>query len=376
MSKPTNDKLQNIFNVPRKGQNIKDDEDMDLSESSDSVPFQQKAEKLNSELSLLSPLKEVKQSLKIGSEPIVEAIELGLPVTAVAQPPAPSEPTVEPEVEADPEPAIEESVMDDEIVPEPEPVVEDPKPRKQTAKEKKEALLKEQAAALPPPIFTKSNKNEFWQTTSPADKFDHFYSEKRFFLDNYLLKNGEIDFKTFYSELENASVDTNVPTFDVEELGRRITKVMQYRDRIKYIQLKINSQYFLWKESIDLFQGLLKKVDFDRGKQEGNVFEHMKDMVLYFAELEGLFQSCQIVSKHFDAAYASLSRQIAIIQPQQEYDRVTGNTPQHGYVPKGDYENNSEKSVKPMSENQKKYDSVSKPTANDAPKTIWSKLAK
>ena len=156
-----------------------------------------------------------------------------------------------------------------------------------------------------------------------------------------LLKGGEIPFDEFYEELHQSSVDVNVPTFDTEEVGKRITEVQKHRDRVKFMQLRVNAQYFVWKEFMDLLPGILARIEYERGKQEGLVYEHLRDFKNYFGNLEGLHKSCESVCKHLDGAYASLSRQIAIAQPLQEVERYS---PSSG--------------SKPITQQQKRYDSL------------------
>lgn len=166
-----------------------------------------------------------------------------------------------------------------------------------------------------------------WKLNSPSPKYGKLYEEKRHLLSKELLKDGEIPYTSYYEELKNANVDTNVPTYDTEEVGRRMTEVQLWRDRIKAVQLHVNSQYWVWKNIMELLPGVLARIEYERGKMEGLIYEHLNDFFSYFGHLEGLHKSCDYVTKHLDGAYNSLSRQVAIAQPLQEVERFTPNSP-------------------------------------------------
>lgn len=177
------------------------------------------------------------------------------------------------------------------------------------------------------PYFQFSSGKYCWKFTPTDAKYNYFYKEKQNIVSN-LVRGSEIIFEKYYKELREVDIDVGVDSYDSEEVAKKINEVMKWRDRIKYIQLHVNSQYFGFKVFEDLLKGVLVRIENVRGKQqEGLFYEHMSDFVGYGAELEGLFKSAEIVSKHLDAAYASLSRQIAIAQPYQEADRTTSSVP-------------------------------------------------
>lgn len=293
MAKVDKDFLQDLFNVPQKGSSVIDDEDDNLSSSESSISFDEKAKDIANDISKLPPTTALNIKAPEEAHKIEDAIkkiaissgdELLMPIKDVEKVEAKTIPNVTPVVTK-----IEENVS--------------------------------HVTVSKPQLTGLSGK---WLLKSPSEKYDNFYEEKRSLLTNDLLKDGEIPFDDYYRELSNANVDVNVSTYDAEEVGRRITEVMQHRDRIKHIQLYVNSQYFVWKQFMELLPGLIARIEYERGKQEGIVYEHLKDMYSYFGSLDGLHKSCEMVSKHLDAAYASLSRQVAIAQPQNEYDRFVG----------------------------------------------------
>lgn len=177
------------------------------------------------------------------------------------------------------------------------------------------------------PYFQFKNGKYCWKFTPNDSRFKYFYNEKKNIVSN-LIRDNEIIFEKYYKELREVDIDVGVDSYDSEEVAKKINEVMKWRDRVKYIQLHVNSQYFGFSVFENLLKGVLLRVENFRGKQQEGVFyEHMSDFIGYGAELEGLFKSAEIVSKHLDAAYASLSRQIAIAQPYQEADRTTSSVP-------------------------------------------------
>jgi hypothetical protein len=379
------DLLDDLFNIPRNGSNIVDDDESDVSlGTSDSrVPFSEKAKQIADKISKVASTPVVAQK---ETQQVAEKINVETAIKKVAADKsgfdsifddviAPEAPKIEKPIEAPPVASLHlrsaqsPTALEKSVVAKPEPKVVaapevslqaklevvkmppnieaekvvktvsiEPEKTINTSKEDEPKVLKTETLFL---------NGHSWKLTSPADKYDSFYAEKKSLLTVYLLKDGEIPFEKYYTELGDANVDVNVPTYDTEEVGRRITEVMQWRDRIKHIQLHTNAQYFVWKQYMDILPGVMARIEYERGKQEGILYEHMSDMYGYYGSLDGLHKSCEMVSKHLDAAYASLSRQVAIAQPMQEVERF----------------NNTQRTV-PMNDRLQKFDGVSKQTTS------------
>jgi len=282
--------IEDLFeNIVKDGSNIRDDDDEEYKDKG-LVPFESKLVDINEKLSQI-PINEKFM-------PKSELLD-GLFSTEETKP------KKEPEIKIDPNFEQEKNKQQQEIV-------------------ENVSVVKEEVKLASNEVRPISN--EGWLLVSPSAKFNNLYEEKKYLLNNELLKGGKIDFEKYYIELENANVDTNVPTYDSEEIGKRIALVQQWRERIKQIQLKTNSQYFIWKEFMELLPSVLARVEYERGKQEGLFFEHFKDMISYWGHLQGLMKSSEIVTKHLDGAYASLSRQIVIAQPIQNVDNFVSSS--------------------------------------------------
>lgn len=355
----TDDLINDIFNIPRDGSNISDDDDgPDISDEGSRLPFADKVKEVVKDLSSLppSPKLEVEKPVaenKPEPKPDVESAIKAVQKSRFGADLFGEEPKVEPKAEVKVEasvpvaPVVEvvqvpdaPEILDDDATPpwEDKKVVE--VEAKSAPKVDTLAEVKVQKPQPTPSLITKVSTR--WKLISPELKFNKFYEEKASVLSNYLLKGDEIPFDKYFEELGEASVDIDVPIWDSEEVGRRITLVQKWRDRIKAIQLHVNKQYFVWSRFIDLLSGVLARVDYEKPaeRQKGVTYEHLSDFEGYFGALEGLHNSCQAVNKHLDAAYNSLSRQAAIVQPLNESERWTPTAP------------------RPMSAKQTKYDAV------------------
>lgn len=331
----TSDLVLDIFNIKRDGSNIVDEEDDDVVGGivDPHAGFSEKAKELNATISTIGngkvveqkpePVKEEKKEVPAMAQKtnIEDAVRKAVPNKLFGDI---FEDDDKPEGEVKPPEPLTTPVATLSIAPPVEKPKEVMEETTEEAAQQQDSVAPDNEAHQPsaPMSETLSDPNgHSWKLTSPAPKYEKLYEEKRELLSKHLLKGGEIPFQKFYEELNNVSVDTNVPTWDTEEIGRRIGEVQKWRDRVKFIQLRVNSQYFVWSQILKILPGVLKLVEYERGKNEGIVYEHLNDFTIYFGHLEGLYESCAIVSKNLDGAYNSLSRQVAIQQPLQEFER-------------------------------------------------------
>ena len=339
----TSELVFDIFNIKRDGSNIvdEDDDEVAIGILDPNAGFSEKAKELNAAISTIStetldekpmPVKEEKKEIPAMAKKtnIEDAVIKAVPSKLFGDifdedskeevKPSPMTPKeVEAEIKA------EQDALGSLAAEEAKFEIEAAEKRTTEVSQQDVSVVQDTKAQSPSAPMSETLVNgssgHLWKLKSPAPKYEKLYEEKRDLLSNHLLKGGEIPFQKFYEELHNVSVDTNVPTWDTEEIGKRIGEVQKWRDRVKFIQLRVNSQYFVWSEIIKILPGVLKLVEYERGKNEGIVYEHLSDFTLYFGHLEGLQDSCAIVSKNLDGAYNSLSRQVAIQQPLQEFER-------------------------------------------------------
>ena len=161
-----------------------------------------------------------------------------------------------------------------------------------------------------------------WMVKSPAPKYDKFYEKKRYVINKCCIW-GQIPFDAWRKELRESSVDVSVPSYDPQEIQEKMQVAHKYRERVKEMQTQINSQYFMWKRAIVLMRGSLARVESDKPviKQEGVYYEHMHDIELYFAEIEGIHDVAEKVNKTLESAFECLSRQVTINMPLKPIER-------------------------------------------------------
>lgn len=168
-----------------------------------------------------------------------------------------------------------------------------------------------------------------WLLKSPSEKYDNFYSEKEEVIPQ-LLCDGPIPFSEWHKELKNSSVDTTtLELYDLQEIHARMKEVKGLRDRMQEMAIRCNMQYFLWERTIDLFHGLLCRIEPNlkpaQGR-EGFIYEHMRDMEFYFYKLKGFHKAVDYVSKTLELVFEALSRQVTIAlqnrEPIERYART------------------------------------------------------
>jgi hypothetical protein len=164
-----------------------------------------------------------------------------------------------------------------------------------------------------------------WSLKSLSSMYDSFYRKKREFLNNYMV-GGEIEYLEWTKELEEAQVDVITEVFDQQVIIKQMEEIQQYRDRVKYIGVRVNNQYFLFDRFIELLRGSLARIQYLKPvlKQDGLIFEHMWDIELYFQRLKALHNSVVSTEKNLAAAYEMLSRKVTIcmeLPPAERYSK-------------------------------------------------------
>lgn len=163
-----------------------------------------------------------------------------------------------------------------------------------------------------------------WLLDCPSEKYERFYDKKREELP-FLLPNGQIKFRRVQAELRESHVQLELDTFDKETIGRQMSEVEELLHRVSQIQLDLNDQYYRWKRFIDLFRGNLARVDYEKPavRQDGVIYDHMRDFEAYFSKLEALYLSANQVYKTLEAAFDCLSRQLTIVLRDSNVEKPT-----------------------------------------------------
>ena len=164
-----------------------------------------------------------------------------------------------------------------------------------------------------------------WLVTCPSPMWQEFYDRKINALQRYVAGR-EIPFGKFYKELKTAYVDIRVSMSDHNAIASKMQEIQQCRDRVTQIRAQVNSQYYLWKRLVPLFEGLVAMVKYEKpaAKQEGVIYDRMHDMIEYFNKLETMHDTSKDILANLDAAYDSLSRQVTMSMPQKTIERHEG----------------------------------------------------
>lgn len=172
-----------------------------------------------------------------------------------------------------------------------------------------------------------------WMLTSPAPMYSSFYEKKRDLLFKYMV-GGQIEYTRWTNELAEAEVIIKGEIFDHQSIINQMEAVQQHRERVKYIHVRINNQYFTFKRFVEMLRGFLARIEYLKPviRQEGLIMEHMRDLELYYARLEALHDSATKTEKTLEKAFDTLSRKCTICMELKPAERV-GKKESSTYVP-------------------------------------------
>ncbi len=187
-----------------------------------------------------------------------------------------------------------------------------------------EKIIKEEIVEEDYKIECNSDKMA-WALKSPVAMYDNFYIRKNIILKECLF-GGEIEYIRWTRELQEAQVDIITEVFDQHVIMRQMEEIQQYRDRVKYIAVKVNNQYYAFNRYVEMLRGYLAKIQYLKPilKQDGLILEHMGDIELYFQRLKALHNSVSITENNLAAAYEMLSRKVTIcmeLPPVERFDK-------------------------------------------------------
>jgi len=162
-----------------------------------------------------------------------------------------------------------------------------------------------------------------WMLESPSEMYNSFYAKKRDLLFKYMV-GGQVEYKRWTQELEEAKVTIRGEVFDHQLIIDQMEAVQQHRERVKAIHVRVNNQYFTFKRFVEMMRGFLARIEYLKPvlKQEGLIMEHMRDIELYYARLEALHDSATKTEKMLAAAFDTLSRKCTICMELKPSERV------------------------------------------------------
>lgn len=332
MTLPIQDQLDAIFAIPKDGSNIKEEAD-DSQETSyaevivadEKVAFAQKAQKVNEQLAKDAPPVNVVYASKATEEK----------VNAQSQPqPAPTPVAATPTPAAAPKDEFEK-ILTQSIRPEfavteeVQPVVSQPSnvDNDSESVEEEKASVQNGDHITTPVLYDQKPDSDGWCLTAPSPMFNRFYEEKSSFI-RHITKNGRpIDIDKLTTELTSSTVSTNVELTDMRGMADKLTRIQDLLDRVVHIKIQATSQCAAAKRGVELLRGVLAKVTYEKpaARQDGVIYDHMKDIEMYASRLESLEQNAKDVYHNLLEAKEILSRKISIaLELVKEQNRTDG----------------------------------------------------
>lgn len=170
-------------------------------------------------------------------------------------------------------------------------------------------------------VVTESEDGWLFESTAP--KYNQFYAEKVWMIPR-LLRGGKIPFEQYRKELSEAYVDTKVEMYDHERISEKMTEIRQWQTRVLNIRGHVLAQYHSWKRAVELFHGVLARAEYAKPAicQQGVVYNHMRDMEMYLADLEYLYDFTKEIMANLASHFESLSRQVTLSMPLKSVERT------------------------------------------------------
>jgi len=317
MSLPINDQLDAIFGIPKDGSNIKEEEDSGQETSyaevivaDEKVDFEVKAKKISDQLakdepqiSMITAKKEEISNVKIEPtrvEPGSTRIEQkGNSFEKILTESIRPKNTISKEVQ----PVVQQQAINYKDT--------------ESEEEEKETVPVSDAVRNTPsvsPIFDHKADADGWFLNPPSPMFNHFYSEKSNFIRIITKGCKPLDFNKLTSELISSTVSTNVELSDLPGMAEKLTRIQDFLDRVVQIKIQATSQCASSKRGVELLRGVLAKVSYEKpaARQDGVIYDHMRDIEMYASSLESLEQNAKDVYHNLLEAKEILSRKISI----------------------------------------------------------------
>jgi len=328
MTLPIQDQLDAIFAIPKDGSNIKEEAD-DSQETSyaevivadEKVAFEQKAQKVKEQLAKDAPPVNVVYASKTEEKVNVQS----QPASPI---PVPAAPTPAPKDEF--EKILTQSIRPEFTVPEEvQPVVSQPNNADLDSEhiEEEKVTVQNGDHITSSVLYDQKPDSDGWCLTAPSPMFNRFYEEKSSFI-RHITKNGRpIDIDKLTAELTSSTVSTNVELTDMRGMADKLTRIQDLLDRVVHIKIQATSQCAAAKRGVELLRGVLAKVTYEKpaARQDGVIYDHMKDIEMYASRLESLEQNAKDVYHNLLEAKEILSRKISIaLELVKEQNRTEG----------------------------------------------------
>jgi len=347
MSLSISEQLDSIFDVPKNGANIKE-EDTDNNDAAyaevvathDNASFDQKVKALSEKLAKDVPSSDV---------PNTSTVEASYVQPTFAAPEQPKQSTedefqtilsrsVQPKqpIVAPVQPLVQEPIFDTKDTKREEPAKNDdtirnndkPIPVALEGNAVNDDSVSESVSDGPSsPVYNLQVNSDGWLLTAPAPMYSHFYTEKAAFIRHITVNGKPLEIDKLTTELRNSSVSTKVELTDLPGMAERLTKIQDFLDRVVQIKVQATSQCAATKRGVELLRGVLAKVSYEKpaARQDGVIYDHMRDIEMYASRVESLEQNAKDIYHNLLEAKEILSRKISIaIELVKEQNKTDG----------------------------------------------------
>lgn len=322
------EQLDDIFNVPKNGANIKDeDEDesqdsayAEVAETVGNASFDQRIQDLEQKLQKDAP----KNDEVITSNTEIKSNEQSKPIEREGSMSKSSfEEILSKSVSSEQPPA--KTVQ--QVVP--EPTVSDSHTGQESgnADDDEVRTIDNAISPSPGPIVDQKPNAEGWFLKPPSPMFTRFYQEKAAFIKHITYNGCPLDIAKLTSELRSSSVSTAVELTDIKGMAEKLTRIQDYLDRVVQIKVQATSQATAAKRGVELLRGVLARVLAEKpvARQDGINHEHMQDIELYAVDLASLEQNAKDIYHNLLEAKEILSRKVTIaLELLKEQNKTEG----------------------------------------------------
>jgi hypothetical protein len=170
-------------------------------------------------------------------------------------------------------------------------------------------------------IVNSDSKEIQWLLDCPDAKYERFYQHKREAIRDFLLPGGPLPFEKLLDEIKKIRIDLDVRTYDKEAISNQMRLVQQWRERVHEVFMSCLNQCKRWDTFVPRLEGVLARINYEKPKdrQEGVIYEHMRDMDLYYADLKTLEVGAGHLLQHLDKATDVLSRQLTVALDNERF---------------------------------------------------------
>lgn len=153
-----------------------------------------------------------------------------------------------------------------------------------------------------------------WLLQPPTPMYAYFYAQKAVLISN-ITRNGQmLPCEQLLQELKSSYVNTTVELTDLQGMYDKLSQIQNFLDRVVQIKILATSQCSALKRAVELLRGVLAKVCYEKpaARQDGVNYDHMRDIEMYACHIESLEHSAKDVYNNLLEAKEILSRKISV----------------------------------------------------------------